>query len=405
MRLFTCIFLIFALRAISIGQSFFNLPEKVESVKIPFKLYRNIIVIPVYLNNTGPYNFILDTGAGHCIITDPAVTDSLQLQKGREVKIYGAGNDTASKAFLVHNIQVQFNKVSSVPLTFSSFEIDPFLISSFLGLPIHGILGFEFFRSFIVEIDFKKSRLVLIKPDAFRLKKGFDQLPLVFQANKPYLLSTLQVADTILYVKFLLDTGAGFPIMIELETQTSEVLPEKIIEAELGVGLNGPVNGFIGRVPVFSIGNFKMENVVAGFPQKNYSVAKQSTETRQGSIGNYILNRFHLILDYGNGIIYLKPNANLQKPFPYDRAGVEVIAYGEAFNRIVVQWVKYNSPAAEAGVLAGDEIIEINNRKISHFTLEAIDSLLSSPETESLVLKIFRHGLYYNFVISLNDII
>ncbi|MFN3940840.1 MAG: aspartyl protease family protein, partial [Chitinophagales bacterium] len=304
-----------------------------------------------------------------------------------------------------HGVAMRIDKVTSIPLTLTSFETDPFLISSFLGVNIHGILGFEFFKSFIVEIDFEKKRISLTKPEYFHIKNGFTAMPVEFQYNKPYIQSTLYLADTALDLDFLLDTGAGFPIMVEAASQSAIALPSNVKMVQLGIGLNGPVYGNIGRIPAFSIGHHKMENVVAGFPEMPDSYSKHINEVRYGSIGNYVLNRFQIVLDYNGSHLYLKPNINMQKHFPFDRVGAEVIASGDKYSRIVVQWVKPDSPADCAGILAGDEIMEINRRKAAAYKLEAIDALFSNPAIKSIALKIRRNESYFYLEIVPKDMI
>ncbi len=43
-------------------------------------------------------------------------------------------------------------------------------------------------------------------------------------------------------------------------------LPEKVIRAQLGRGLNGGINGNLGRVDKMRLGRFELNNVVASFP-------------------------------------------------------------------------------------------------------------------------------------------
>src|SRR5687768_16719017 len=75
---------------VSYGQAF-QLSHKLKRDAINFKLVKNFVVISVYINDKGPFNFILDTGVDHLIITDSSIVDKSQLTNLRRVKINGTG--------------------------------------------------------------------------------------------------------------------------------------------------------------------------------------------------------------------------------------------------------------------------------------------------------------------------
>src|SRR4051794_40799259 len=67
---------------------------------VNFTLIRNLIIIPLYINNKGPYNFILDTGVGPLVITDTTIVKDLNLKDLRPIKITGLGKGIEIDAFL-----------------------------------------------------------------------------------------------------------------------------------------------------------------------------------------------------------------------------------------------------------------------------------------------------------------
>src|SRR3546814_11117379 len=74
-------------RSFAIGQRPFNfMNDNRRKLKIPFRLERNLIVVPVYINGHGPFNFILDTGVSILIITNPSLKDSIGLKGDRTIK-------------------------------------------------------------------------------------------------------------------------------------------------------------------------------------------------------------------------------------------------------------------------------------------------------------------------------
>ncbi|MBC8172785.1 MAG: aspartyl protease family protein [Chitinophagales bacterium] len=400
------LFLLNSLQGLLQAQTFFQFSNGSEKQKIHFELHRNIIVFPLYLNESGPYNFILDTGASTCVITDPKLVSQLNLSRGKEIVIKGFGEENGVQAFLVHNIVVRYKNVISIPLTMPAFEEDPFYLSEYLGTDIHGILGFEFFNSFHVRINYQNQTITLFKPDFDYNKKKYSAIDIDVRNKKPFIKGYCSfINDSVFPVDLLIDTGAGFPVLLETYSSPSIKIPEKYIEAELGVGLNGVIAGSIARCSLIGFGDYLFHNVVTAFPDYASSGLKQQNEQRNGSIGNFILNRFTIIFDYAGGLMYVKPNTHLREPFVYDRTGLEIIATGEGFVQFIVKTVKTGSPAAEIGILPGDEIEQINFRHITSYTLTEIDYLLSNPKSASITLRIKRNNEIFFMLIEMRDLI
>lgn len=78
----------------------FVLPPHKKKETIPFKLIKNLIIIPVIINGEGPFNFVLDTGVGLVLITDYKLADSLKLQNLRNIKLSGLGKEAIWKPLL-----------------------------------------------------------------------------------------------------------------------------------------------------------------------------------------------------------------------------------------------------------------------------------------------------------------
>jgi hypothetical protein len=89
------ILLLFIYCGMPVHAQFFELTGNKKKVEIPFKLVRNLVVIKARVNNRGPYNFILDTGVGNMIITEPKLIDSLNITGKRTLRLagLGSGND------------------------------------------------------------------------------------------------------------------------------------------------------------------------------------------------------------------------------------------------------------------------------------------------------------------------
>ncbi|HEY5326032.1 MAG TPA: hypothetical protein VIJ27_03455, partial [Mucilaginibacter sp.] len=64
---------------VSAQAQYFDINGQRKKVNIPFRMVRNMVVIKLKINNKGPFNFIMDTGVGLMIITDPKLIDSVNI--------------------------------------------------------------------------------------------------------------------------------------------------------------------------------------------------------------------------------------------------------------------------------------------------------------------------------------
>ena len=77
-----------------------------------------------------------------------------------------------------------------------------------------------------------------------------------------------------------------------------------------------------------------------------------------GIIGNDILRRFNIILNYSKKEFYFMPNSHYQEHFDYSYSGIELYMVD---GRIILGDVATGSPAEAAGLREGDIVIGINN--------------------------------------------
>ncbi|MEO6167026.1 MAG: aspartyl protease family protein [Chitinophagales bacterium] len=401
-----CCLLLIMLGINGFAEPYFHFSRNQKRVSIAYKFYRNLIVVPVMLNGKGPFNFVLDTGVGVFTITDPAMKDVLKLQPGRKIIIRGLGEKEGVNAHMASGISVSMPGIESLPMTGVIFEEDPFFLSTYLGVKITGIIGYEFFSSFVVKINYGEKVLTMYDFNHFKPRRQYESLPIEIRSNKPFVKATCSLVNhSDIPIDLLLDTGAGFPLSLQSYSDSRLAIPERHLDTQLGLGLNGIIHGSLARTHELKIGNYSFQQVVTSFPDYDNWESKAESGKRHGSIGNFLLKRFSVILDYGNLKLYLKPNARFKDPFEYDRVGLEVVGGGDDYNRFIVFQVKPNSPAAEAGIQPDDELVEINFLPVKNMELGHIDRLLSDPKAKSVMIKIIRGEEFRYILLRMHDLI
>lgn len=367
-----------------------------QSTRIRFELHSNLIIVPVKINKSDTLRFVLDTGVGSTILTDASVAHKLGMKSVRKMKIQGMGNGEAMAADVTVGNTLKVGKLQAFKHNVVVMDKDILRLSEFVGVPIHGIFGYEIFNKFVVTIDFNRQELTLTTPTKYKYSaKHGDRFPIVIEKTKPYLDAVTVVSnDRELPIRVVLDTGAGHALM--LNTSASNIqLPQKVVKAQLGVGLAGVINGHIGRIPKVRIGNFELNDVITTFPDSSAFGVKITDQHpyRDGNLGGELLRRFKVTFNYEAGYIVLKPNKKrFNDRFEHDMSGIDVRAKGNRFRQYYVENIVEGSPAQQAGLQEGDELLFINNESVEDLALSELYRMFQRKEGKEIRLVVRRNG-------------
>jgi hypothetical protein len=374
---------------VSAHAQYFDINGHNKKVTIPFRMVRNMVVIKLKINNKGPFNFIMDSGVGLMVITDPELIDSVSIPSTRILKLGGCGEGEAYDAYITSPLNVEIPGLTSYNVAAAILKKDHFGLSNYAGMPIHGLLGYEFFSNLAVKVDFNDSTLTVYRPKDERLYDKGEKIPITIENHKPYLEANVHLPDgTVKKSKLVIDLGAGHPLSLDNMTGSPE-LPKQSIPANLGMGFNGPVCGFLSRINEIELGKYKIKNLISSFPEAD-SLKRKFMEKRDGNLGVGLLKKFVVVFDYYNKVIYLKPGPNYHEPFEHDMSGLEYYAVGDGFSRVIISRVEPGSAGDAIGLEKDDEIVSINFKPTATMSLEQIDDLFKSQNERSLLLEIYH---------------
>ncbi len=377
----------------------FNLPEGKTQMRIPFELIDNLIVVKVVMNKTLPLKFIVDTGVRTSILTDKTFTDLLNVSYSRKIRIPVAGGKKIVNAYIAPNITMDMNGVVGKGHALLVLEEDLLQLKSILGHNVQGILGYELFSRFIIEINYQRKVMTLYEPVAFHKlnldnKKKFYRLPITIEDTKPYCYSTVIFnSGKEVRTKLMLDTGASHAIMLDDESNEDIILPEKSIRSHLGRGLGGDISGDIARIKKFELVGFQFDDVIVTFPDKQFYEQSYERVYRNGTIGGGIFSRFRVVFNFMDGYVYLKKNHKFKLPFEYNMSGIVIKAQGLYLNTFEIIDVRENSAAAKADIQQGDKIIRINNHLASDLEMGQINGAFNSKPNKVIRLELYRNGV------------
>ncbi|MDB5232642.1 MAG: hypothetical protein JWN76_3447 [Chitinophagaceae bacterium] len=362
--------------------------------RFPFKMLTGgIIIVQATLDDfKDSLNFILDTGSGG-ISLDSTTVEDLQLKSMKTDKtIRGIAGMKEVSFTYSHTFRLPGLTIDSMDFHINDYEI----LTSVYGVRVDGIIGYSFFRRFIISIDYDKQVIDVLRPGSMRYPKGgfymkpnFSTLPM----------QTINVRDaTQVAAKYYFDTGAGLCMLFSrsfIQDSAFFEKKKKIFHTQ-GEGLGGKAAMDLTVIKEVKVGPYRFRKVPVYIFEDDYNVT--AYPLLGGLIGNDILRRFNVIINYPEQIFYLKPNTRFAEPFDYSYTGLAIyLLKGE----VVILDVLPGSPAEKAGFKPMDKIIGIENNLSGD--IQAYKTLLQNAGTKLKVI-ITRDGVLMPIRLPVKDI-
>ncbi len=203
-----------------------------------------------------------------------------------------------------------------------------------------------------------------------------------------------------------MDTGAGLSLLLYTNTDSMLTVPEKVIPSNIGMGLGGYLEGYLGRIKTLDLGAVRINEPITNFQELPMELLDTTyLNDRNGIIGNEFLSRFTVILDYIHGKAYFAPMQGFDRKFKYDRSGLVVSASGPNLNQFTVFYIVPESPAEEAGLQKGDELKWINGVPALLFTLDGINKKFRKRIGKKIRLVVERDEERLKFIFRLQELI
>lgn len=348
--------LFYLLVSISVqAQEQFSEPPSRRLTAVPLKtLSGGVVLIKAAVNNyPDSLNFILDTGSGG-ISLDSTTCIELNIPLAPSDKtIRGIGGIRNVKFLYNAKLHLPGLSVDSLNFHVNDYEI----LTSVYGIKIDGIIGYSFLSRYIVKLNYDTMLMEVFTPGEIKYPKGGHLLrPLL--ASIP--IQTLNFREKDKFQnRFYFDTGAGLSFLLSEDyIRDSGILKNKkklplVTQAE---GLGGKMTMRLTTIKEVRLGPYKFKNVPTFLFDDDYNVT--SYPFLGGLIGNDLLRRFNIILNYKKREIHIIPNRSFKEAFDYAYTGLGVYYVD---GKVMVEDVVKGSPGEEGGFMPGDVILGINN--------------------------------------------
>jgi predicted aspartyl protease len=259
---------------------------------VPFTWTPGQIEVAVRVNDR-PATFLVDTGAEYSVVS-ARLASALGLPVER-----GAGRDFAGGVTLT---------IGGTTLANQRVMVMPFDTYYQRGRDIDGLVGYDFFAAYAVSIDFTGKRLRIEPSGSFIAPRAAVSVPIEFSGRLPVVRSRLTLADgRALDARLMVDTGASQAVILRHPFAVTHRLFDlggaESTAPSLASGVRRTTAVPVARVEV---GTWTFDRpAVLAFAEPVGSAG--STET-DGLIGNTLLSRFVLHVDYSRKRLLFEPS-------------------------------------------------------------------------------------------------
>lgn len=383
--------------------------KKGSRIEIPFTLVNDFIVLQVMIDNVIPAKFILDTGAENTVLLEKKLTDLLEVDYRKTYNVRGADIETILTAYLATGIDLRFaDALLARDRTMLVLKENYFNFERIIGESVQGILGADFLMRFTLEIDYRRNLIILHEPGKWEPAGRHKKLRSAFVRNRPYVQPIITLAgNQPRRRRLLVDTGAGLTLLLHTfgdSTANVNDLPVLTVPTYIADGLGGKMEGSVGRARGVALGGKRLDGVVTYF-QPIDTVGASYLNEREGIIGNRILKRFNVVIDYTKQEVWLKPVGRWKQRFRFDRSGMSLLAGGAQLRTFNVASIIPGGPADRAGLKIGDRIASINGTSSTFLSLSGIIRRFEGKAGRTIKIRYSRAGVYYSVAFKLEELI
>jgi predicted aspartyl protease len=268
-----------------------------SSAKIKFRLAggaQPLILLPVHVNGRGPFDFILDTGAGTSLLT-PELAKQLEIKTIGSKEGQSAGGAVAVSLAKADSLAVGELRMEDVDLG----VVDLAQVAQTIGSKIDGDLGYNFLKNFRLIIDYDACEIRF--EDPLRVE-SFGRTP---RAQVPIRLA--HPAKPLILVDVHANGRGPFQFAIDTGTSTTAITPQlakklglKTQSIGAGTTAGADVDVAAGSLKSFQLGGAKIDKMTVVVADFFEMLSNAIGAKLDGIIGYNFLRQFKVVIDYPN---------------------------------------------------------------------------------------------------------
>lgn len=266
----------------------FSFPENTMEIKFRFSTYKNLIILPVTINDSIHLNLILDSGCRNLLLFGKRFEKIFKTLPDHKVRFSGLGERLPLTGKLSLNNKVSINSLlgQKIPIIIVQGK------TLFPGrTDIDGIVGYDIFIKFEIEFDASKQLITVRRAEVAELAPGFTRIPLRVEDSRPLIQSKIFfAAPEGTDCDIMLDTGSALGLLLKSRDEKYFPDPQKQI---LGKGLGGNVMGTVRKASTLILETFIIRISSVGIWWSEHHT--------HGSVGMDIMKDYAVVINYCKG--------------------------------------------------------------------------------------------------------
>jgi hypothetical protein len=245
-----------------------------------------LVVLPVVINDSIQVNLVLDTGCRNLVLFGKRFQKLFQTEPTQKVQFSGLGDGSPIHGKLSLNNKVSIQAVigENIPLVIVPHQN---LFGTFAN--IHGVIGYDIFIKFEVELDHAQQRITFRPAATSELSSEYEKIPLVIDDSRPLIKSQVFFENNDGHLcDLMLDTGSTLGLLMKTTDLTK--FPVGNARKVLGRGFNGNVMGTETIAMKVILNTFEILGITAGITQSDWH--------NYASVGMDVLKNYTVVLNY-----------------------------------------------------------------------------------------------------------
>jgi predicted aspartyl protease len=287
-----------------------SVDENTSAEYVSFRLtggHDPLILVPVYVEGKGPFQFILDTGAFRCLLS-PELSTVIGVKKEAQQEAMGTGGPMKMSSAHVASLTVGSVRQENVEVAVTE-ELSRF--ADAVRSKVDGVIGFSFLKDFRLTVDYQRNILNLVRTSSAPPEDANAQPA----GSVPFSLASPLTSLILLPVfvngrgpfQFVLDTGAS---RTTLSFELARKLGMVSVADRSATAAGGQMRMFSSSVDSLALGKVSVRDLGVSVGEFFNSLNAVSGTKLDGIIGNDFIGRFELTIDFPRRMISLTPPKN-----------------------------------------------------------------------------------------------
>ncbi len=297
-----------------LGTSRINVVQERADALIPFELHGRRPHLSVRINGKGPFNFVLDTGASSCVLSNDAAAKLgiRPVAAGGQARAVGGSGTFPIVYGVLKSLELGPVRIETVPVYLRDIQS----LNSH-SARVDGFLGLSTLADFVLTLDYPQQTMGLryaprdAAPKSQPAPAGDGATRLPFRMTESGLISVETQLDDGHILNFILDSGASASVVdqsvVERHNWQSKMLPDQCVRI---VGAAGSSE----KVPVLAIGVMRIYDLVRPdlrLPVIDMRRLNESSGFEQsGILGGDFLSHCRIEIDFRQQQIAFTPTPN-----------------------------------------------------------------------------------------------